>query len=136
MSDNDGLSQALTPMLAVRDAAAAIDFYKTALGAKEVGDRHVWEGKIGHAELQIGGARVMLADEFDGHNHSPAQLGGTAVILHLLVADCDRSTAAAAAAGAEVIREPQDAPYGRVCKLRDPFGHVWMLNGPLAGSSS
>jgi PhnB protein len=130
MSDHVTSAQLLTPMLAVRDAAAAIDFYKAALGAVEVGERNVWEGKIGHVELLVCGARVMLADEFEGHNQSPTQLGGTPVILHLRVDDCDTLTAAAAQAGAEVIWGPNDAPYGRVSKLRDPFGHVWMLNAP------
>jgi len=58
-------------MLGVHDAAAAIDFYEAALGADEVGERYPWEGKIGHAELKIGGALIMLADEFPDHNASP-----------------------------------------------------------------
>ena len=123
-------------MLAVHDAAGAIDYYKLAFGAEEVGDRHEYEGKIGHAEMKIGGALVMLSDEYPAHNASPKSLGGTPVILHLAVNDVDAVTAQAVTAGGEVVREASDQPYGRVSKVRDPYGHVWMLNGPLNPSST
>jgi PhnB protein len=125
--------QQLTPMLALHDCAAAIEFYKTAFGAVEVGERYPWNGKIGHAEIRIGDALVMLADESPGHNQSPGQLGGTAVTLGLQVEDVDAATNRAVAAGAELIRSPEDQPYGRVSKFKDPYGHVWMLNGPVVG---
>jgi PhnB protein len=122
--------QGICPMLAVHDCAGAIEFYKKAFDAVEVGERYPWEGKIGHAEVTIGGALIMLADEFPNHNASPRQLGGTPVILHLSVTDVDATTAQAVDAGADLLRAPEDQPYGRISKLRDPFGHVWMLNGP------
>ena len=125
--------QQLTPMLALHDCAGAIEFYKKAFGAVEVGERYPWNGKIGHAEIKIGNALIMLADEAPGHNQSPSQLGGTAVTLALEVEDVDSLTDRAVAAGAELIRAPEDQPYGRVCKFRDPYGHVWMLNGPVKG---
>src|SRR5688500_16785505 len=122
------VKQVLTPMLGVHDAEAAIRFYQEAFGATEVGERYPWEGKIGHAELNICGALIMLADEFPEHNVSPQTLGGTPVTLHLQVSDVDAITKQARSVGATVLREPEDQPYGRLSKLRDPFGHVWMLN--------
>ncbi len=117
-------------MLAVHDAEGAIEFYKQGLGAVEIGERYPYEGKIGHAEIKIGQALIMLADEFPEHNRSPRQLGGTSVMLHIDVADTDKATDRAVGAGAELIRAPEDQPFGRVSKIRDPYGHVWMLNGP------
>lgn len=117
-------------MLAVNDCEGAIEFYKKAFNATEVGERYPYEGKIGHAELNIAGALVMLADEFPEYNTTPMRLGGTPVILNLTVGDTDAWVERAKAAGATVAREPQDEPYGRVATLKDPFGHAWMLNGP------
>ena len=117
-------------MIGVHDAEGAIEFYKKALGAEESGERYSWEGKIGHAELKIGDALLMLADEFPEHNKSPMTLGGTPVILHLTVDDTDAWVKRAVAAGAEALTEVSDQDYGRVGKIRDPFGHIWMLNGP------
>src|SRR5689334_9150176 len=124
--------QQLTPMLGVHDAAGAIDFYTRAFGAVENGERHEDEGKIGHAQLRIGDAIVMLADEYPGHSSTPTTLGGTPVILHLDVEDVDKVTSQAVHAGADLIRAPEDFLYGRISKVRDPYGHVWMLNGPCA----
>jgi len=124
------VTEKLTPMLAVHDAAAAIDFYIAAFDGVEDSGRYEWEGRIGHAQVRIGDALIMLADEAPGPNQSPRQLGGTSVILHLDVDDTDGVTAQAIAAGAELVRSAQDQPYGRISKIRDPFGHVWMLNGP------
>jgi PhnB protein len=118
-------------MLAVQDAAAAIQFYCDVFGAVEEGERYPWEGKIGHAELRFGDSLVMLADEFPEHNVSPQTLGGTPVILHLTIDDVDGVTERAVTAGATLLKEPSDNPYGRTSKVRDPFGHVWMLNGPV-----
>lgn len=123
--------QAVTPMLAVRGAAQALEFYKQAFGAVELfrledGD------KIGHAQIRIGTAEIMLADEYPEHNASPSQLGGTSVILHLYVEDVDAVAAQAVAAGAELVRPVEDQFYGdRSGKLRDPFGHVWLIATPV-----
>ena len=117
-------------MLAFDDCERAIEFYKKAFGAQEVGQRHPWEGKIGHAEMSIGGANIMLADEFPVYNASPKTLGGTPVILNLTVDDTDAWVERAVAAGAELLRGPKDEEYGRVCTIRDPFGYKWMLIRP------
>jgi PhnB protein len=123
----------LTPYLAVHDAEAAIDFYKRALGAVEEGERYPWEGKIGHAELHVAGAVIYLADEFPEYNASPRTLGGSPVALNLSVDDVDKWTEQAVAEGAELVSPPRDNPYGRVSKITDPFGHVWMFHGPNKG---
>src|SRR5256712_4953826 len=119
------------PALAVRDAESALAFYAKAFGAKEVSERIPWEGKIGHAEIEIEGAQVMLADEFPTYNKSPKTLGGTPVIIHVDVKDVDSFFKPADAAGATVRQSIKNEPYGRICKLQDPFGHQWFFNtGP------
>jgi len=118
------------PYLSVHDAGRAIDFYVKAFGAREVSPRIPWEGKIGHAELEIEGALVMLADEFPAYNRSPKTLGGTSVSIHVDVKDVDSFFARAVAGGAKVVQPIKDEPYGRVCKLEDPFGHSWFFSTP------
>jgi uncharacterized glyoxalase superfamily protein PhnB len=117
----------LTPYLTVRDARAAIAWYAEALGAKLVGEAVVMaDGRIGHAELDVAGARVYLADE-----HPELGLTGPgdtrSVTLHLLVPDADAAVGRAAQAGATVERPGSDAPYGRTGVIVDPYGHRWML---------
>jgi len=123
--------QSVTAYLVCRGGAEAIDFYTRAFGAEEVfrmtdpsGD-----GRIGHAELRIGGSVIYLADEYpDFGAISPDTLGGTAVSLHLAVADCDAATARAEAAGALVLRRPATQSFGdRNAVVQDPFGHRWFL---------
>ena len=121
---------ALTPYLAIRGAARAIEFYKKAFGAKERMRMAGPGGDIFHAEMTIGDSVVMLADEFAGMDFlSPLARGGTPVTLHLYVRDCDASFAKAQAAGAEVLRPLKDQFYGdRSGTLKDPFGHVWHIS--------
>jgi PhnB protein len=116
------------PALAVHDAAQALEFYSKAFGAKEVSERIPWEGKVGHAEFEIEGALIMLADEFPVYNKSPKTLGGTPVSIHVEVEDVDAFVARAVKAGAKVLQPIKDEPYGRICKLEDPFGHTWYFN--------
>jgi len=120
-----------TPMLAVHDGAGALEFYAKAFGAKEVSQRIPWEGKIGHVEFEIDGARLMLADEFPEYNRSPKTLGGTPVSIHIDVRDVDALFVQAVEAGAKVLQQIKVEPYGRVCKLEDPFGHTWFFNTPV-----
>src|SRR2546422_7270720 len=96
--------------LAVHDGDHALDFYTKAFGAKEVSQRIPWEGKVGHAELEIEGALVMLADEFPAHNKSPKTLGGTSVSIHVDVKDVDTFFARAVGAGAKVLQAIKDEP--------------------------
>lgn len=119
----------ITPYLCVRGAAAAIDFYKRAFGAAERMRIGAPGGKVGHAELYIGGALVMLADEYpDMDFRSPDSFGGTPVTIHLYVPDVDAFCSRAVAAGATLTRPVQDQFYGdRSGQLRDPFGHAWSI---------
>ena len=121
------MSILISPYLHVKGAARAIDFYRQAFGAEETLRLAEPEGRIGHAEIQIGGARIMLSDEYPEHGIlGPQSLGGAAVALHLTVADVDAFAEQAVAAGATLTRPVQDQFYGeRTCKLEDPFGHVW-----------
>jgi PhnB protein len=118
----------LTPYLIVRGAAEAIEFYKKAFGAKERMRMPGPDGKIGHAELVIDGALFMMADECPGFGTSPAALNGTPVSFMLYVKDVDAAFKKAVAAGASVMRPPEDKFYGdRSGTLSDPYGHVWNL---------
>jgi PhnB protein len=119
----------VVPYLAVRGAAEAIDFYKRAFGATEVSQLSMPDGKIGHAEIQLGDSRIMLSDEFPEYGaRGPESLGGTPVSIHLYVEDVDSLLAQAAAAGATIISPATDYEYGeRQANLRDPFGHSWTL---------
>ncbi|HEY7559936.1 MAG TPA: VOC family protein [Candidatus Binatia bacterium] len=118
---------AVTPYMSVQGAAGAIAFYKKAFGAKEVMRMPGPAGTIGHAEIQVGDSRIMLADEFPEMNfRSPRSVGGTPVNIHLYVSDVDRVVKKAVAAGAKLLRPVADQFYGdRGGSLEDPFGHVW-----------
>ena len=120
---------AVTPYLCVKGAAGAIAFYKKAFGAKEVMRMPGPGGTIGHAELQIGDSRIMLADEFPEMNfRSPRSVGGTPVNIHLYVPDVDRVAKKAVAAGAKPLRPVANQFYGdRGGSVEDPFGHVWHI---------
>jgi PhnB protein len=118
---------AVTPYLSVKGAADAIAFYKKAFGAKEVMRMPGPTGTIGHAEVQIGDSRIMLADEFPEMNfRSPRSVGGTPVNIHLYVPDADKAAKKAVAAGAKLLRPVADQFYGdRGGSVEDPFGHIW-----------
>lgn len=120
----------VTPYLIVKGAAKAIEFYKQAFGAKEIFRMPQPDGKIGHAEIQIGDSRIMLADEFPERNiRGPESLDGTPVMIHLYVNDVDTVAKRAVAAGAKEIRPVQDQFYGdRSGMFADPFGHQWNIS--------
>lgn len=128
--------EAVIPSLAMRDAKKAIEFYKKAFGAQELGcNLRMPDGKVAHAELHIGakdghgGAIVMLADENpQWGNLSPQSVGGTPVTIHLYVDDVDAVVARAVKLGAKLLAAPADQFYGdRAGRIQDPFGHVWGL---------
>jgi PhnB protein len=116
------------PYLILNNAAAAIDFYTKAFGAKER-MRMEKDGRIGHAEIEIGDSCVMLADEHPQIGaYSAAHYGGSPVSLMVYVTDCDAVYAKALAAGAKSEREPADQFYGdRMAGVVDPFGFKWWL---------
>ncbi len=118
----------IQPYLIIDNAAAAIDFYKKAFGAKER-LRMERDGRIGHAEIEIGDSCVMMADEHPEIGaYSPKHYGGSPVSLMVYVTDCDAVYKQALAAGATSDREPVDQFYGdRMAGVVDPFGFKWYL---------
>lgn len=121
---------AMTPVLAIRDAAKAIEFYKKAYGAKEIMRFADPAGKVMHAELKIGDGLIMIAEENpDFKNQSPQTLGGSSIILHLYVEDVDAFVHNAIAAGAKLVFPVQDQFYGdRSGRIADPYGHMWSIS--------
>jgi PhnB protein len=119
----------VTPYLICRNAARAISFYEKAFGAKLLYRLPGPNGTIGHAELEVGDSRVMLADESpDGAWRSPQTVGGTPVTMVLYVTDVDAVFQRALAAGGTEVRPVKDQFYGdRVGTLQDPFGHIWSI---------
>jgi PhnB protein len=120
----------VTPYLSVNGAAAALDFYRDVFGATERGDRFIQEdGRIGHAEFQVGDSLIMIADEFPEIDfRSPQSVGGTPVTMHVYVEDVDAVFARAIEAGAIVRREVVNEFYGdRIGQFEDPFGHRWSV---------
>lgn len=117
------------PYLRVKDAAAAIEFYTQVFGAKEQVRLFEPSGRIGHAELSLGGVTLMLSDEFPEYGIvGPQSIGGTGAAIKLRVVNADAIAVRAVAAGATMVREPADEFYGeRDCTIRDPFGHEWIL---------
>jgi PhnB protein len=104
-------------------------FYRDAFGATELVRMDHPDGRLGHAEIQIGDSRVMLADEFPEMGaKSPATLGGSGVHLVLYVNDADASFAQAVRCGGKITRPIKDQFYGdRSGTIEDPFGHSWTI---------
>jgi PhnB protein len=121
--------QTVTPYLAIEGAAEAIEFYATVLGARERVRMSAPDGKVGHAELQIGDSVVMLSDAYPEMGvRGPRAYGGSPVTLLVYVEDVDAAVERAVAGGARVVREVEDRFYGdRSGQIEDPFGHVWNI---------
>ena len=117
------------PYLRVKDAPAALAFYKQAFGVTEKFRLTEPGGRVGHAELDFAGATVMLSEEYpESGIVGPQTLRGTSVSIHLHVDDCDAAIAHALACGAALVRPAQDHFYGeRSGTVRDPFGHEWLV---------
>jgi len=128
-----GRYNTLQPYLIIKNCAAALDFYVKAFGATERMRMTRPDGRIGHAEIQLGDTVVMMAEEHPEIGAlSPEHYGGSPVSLHLHVEDCDASFQRAIAAGATSVREPADQPYGdRNGGVLDPFGYKWWLSAPI-----
>lgn len=134
------MSQRVYPMVAYEDTAAAIEWLARAFGFTERGERYVMDdGTIGHAELDVGGARIMLATpnrEYQSPRRHRESCDAAARWLDnpwvvdgllVLVDDLDAHHANAVAAGANVIRPPEDGPDGRLYTAEDLEGHRWMF---------
>ena len=121
--------RSVIPYLAVDDAAGAIDFYQRAFGAKERSRMPMPDGKVAHAELEIGDSMVMLSDPFpQSAVQTPKELGGTTVGVFCYVEDVDAVYKRAVDAGATSRMEPEDQFWGdRFAQVIDPFGHHWQL---------
>jgi PhnB protein len=120
----------VTPYLVVDGAAEAIDFYCKVLGASQRGDvMQAPDGKVGHAELELGDSLIMLADEHpDVGAYGPRSVGGSPVTIHVYVEDVDATHQAALDAGATETRAVEDQFYGdRIGQFEDPFGHRWSI---------
>jgi PhnB protein len=119
----------LTPYLAVDDAARAIEYYKKAFGAKERVRMEAPDSKIGHAELEIGDALVMLSDAFpQATTRPPKELGGTSASVFMYVEDVDAVVKQAVDEGATITMEVADQFWGdRFGSITDPFGHSWAI---------
>lgn len=119
----------ITPYLIVDGAEAAIDFYESVLGAQERMRLSAPGGRIGHAELEIGGSMVMLADENPEMGIcGPRSIGGSPVTIHAYVDDADAAFGTALELGAKALREVENQFYGdRSGQIEDPFGHRWNL---------
>ena len=125
--------KSLTPMLTVRNAAQAIEFYTKAFGATEVSRVTTPSGQI-VAGMEIEGLSFFVVDENPkGFNLSPKALGGTTVRLSLIADDPDAVAKRVLAAGATEVFPMDDQPYGmRQGRVEDPYGHHWLVGKPLA----
>ena len=119
----------VTPHLVCAGAADAIEFYKKAFNAVELGRVPGRQGKLVHAAIRIGDSAVMLVDEFpEWESFGPKSLEGSPVTIHLYVEDVDAFVARAVDAGAKLTIPLEDMFWGdRYCKLEDPFGHHWSV---------
>ncbi len=119
----------VTPYLVVDDAAGAIEYYERAFGAKERVRMDTPDGRIGHAELEIGDSLVMLSDPFpQASTRPPSELGGTSASVFLYVEDVDAVVKKAADEGATITMEVENQFWGdRFGTITDPFGHVWSI---------
>jgi PhnB protein len=117
----------VTPYLVIKGAANAIEYYKNVFGATEVVRMNGPDGQVGHAELQIGDSRIMLADENPSMgNRSAESIGASPVSLYVYIPDCDKVVEKAVAGGAKILKPVQDQFYGdRSGFIQDPFGHLW-----------
>jgi PhnB protein len=117
------------PYMHMKDCAGAIAFYQKAFGAREKFRMPAPDGRITHAEIEIGDSTIMMSDEApDFDAYSPEYFGGSPVSLMIYTENCDAMYARALATGAQSVREPADQPYGdRMAGVKDPFGYKWWI---------
>lgn len=119
----------LNAYITLKNCNDAITFYKKAFGATETGRLLMPNGKIGHAEIEIEGSLLMMADEnLDWGNKSPETIGGNPMTFGLYIKDVDATFKQAVDAGATIVMPVKDEFYGdRAGQVMDPFGYKWML---------
>ncbi len=122
--------QAVTPYLMLENGIKAIEFYKRAFDAEERMRLMAPDGKLGHAEIVIGGCTIMMADEcLEAETRNPKSIGGSSVGIHLYVKDVDAFVKRAVAEGAIIKSQPENKFYGdRNAVIADPFGHIWFIS--------
>ena len=122
--------QAVTPYLTLENGIEAIEFYKRAFDAKERMRLMAPDGKLGHAEIVIGGCVIMMADEcLEAEMRNPKSIGDSSVGIHLYVKDVDAIVERSVAEGAILKSQPEDKFYGdRNAVIADPFGHIWFIS--------
>ena len=135
MSEKSETMSGLIPHLVVKDAVKAVEFYKSALGAKEIARMPTPDGRLMHAALKIGDATLFLCDDFPeycgGVSRTPS--GPASITLHLVVPSCDAAIDTAVAAGATATMPAEDMFWGdRYGQIVDPFGHAWSFSNPLS----
>jgi len=130
------VAASVSPYIIVEDSRAAIEFYKNAFGAEELGLLETPDGKVIHAAVKINGTTIMMNDDFpeynDGKSSTPTALGGTPVTIHLTVPNVDDWFQRAVDAGASIEMPLEDQFWGdRFGVIKDPFGHQWSLGQPV-----
>ena len=125
------------PYMIFAGCVQAMEFYKKAFGAREVMCMKDPDGRVVHAEMQIGDCHIMMADEHpEIEVFSAKHYGGSPVSLMIYTESCDAMYKQALAAGAESLREPADQPYGcRMSGVRDPFGYKWWIGTQIKAMS-
>jgi PhnB protein len=128
----------VTPYLSINGAAAAIDWYKKAFGAKELSRQPTPDGKLMHARIRIGDSIVMMSDVFPGANsQAPDTLGNSPVTLHVYMKNVDKLWQQAVDAGAKVTMPLDNTFWGeRYGQLTDPFGHHWSISEQIKMSKA
>ncbi len=123
-----------TPRIYVKGVADAVEFYKRAFGAHELGRAADSAGKVVSAEIRIGDSMVSLSEESPAwRNFSPQSLGGATMLIILNVEDADAVWAQAKSSGAKEVFPLEDQPYGyRQGRIEDPFGHFWIISMRIA----
>jgi len=125
------IATTIAPWLCVRGGARAVDFYKSAFGAKEL--FRIGDGESVVARLSVGGAEFWLSDESpEHHNYSPESLGGITIRIILTVADPDAVFTSALKAGAKEVYPVTEEHDWRIGRVVDPFGHHWEIGRPLS----
>jgi PhnB protein len=132
MTFTETLAAGIIPMLAAKDASKALQFYISVFDATVVDRIDSPDGTLLHANIRIADALFMLADECPPHNVSPETLGGTTVLLHVVVASVDDVLNQGLLMGGALVRAAADQVTGyRAAKLRDPAGHIWYIASPI-----
>jgi PhnB protein len=125
------ITTTIAPWLCVRGGARAVEFYKSALGAKEL--FRMGEGNSVVARLSVDGAEFWLSDESpEDQNYSPESLGGITIRIILTVADPDAMFTRAIKAGAKEVYPVGEEHDWRIGRVVDPFGHHWEIGRPLS----